>query len=594
MRPTLLTRLVVATSGVAVAAVLATAYVASTSTSGQLEREASRSLDDDLAIRDALVEHGLRAPSWSGVGDLLKRLAGSSGRQITLTTAAGELLADAHPDGAARPTRSLPGRLTGLPGRLGDPAALLDPLATVADGRALSPAVLNGDEIGAADGLLVPDDLVPDDDGSAADFRRRAETITTCLSPDASAGWPRGVPAPTACASVPRADNHWVDLQAELARRVVTCVTGSGATAWLGYDANGLARVATAGDDVSFARYRGCAASVLADTFDEQVAPAALLYIAEPASDPESWIARAGGGRIVAALGLIAAIALLVAIGLAARLVRPLRRLTDAAQDLAEGSRDVQVQVRGTDELARLGTAFNTMSNSIGAAEAQRRRIVDDVAHELRSPLTTVRGYLEAAHDGVVPIDADLVGSLLAETDRLQHLIDDLRDVAQAESGTLRLVCEPVDLASLLADVARRPGVTVAVEGGSAVVLADAFRLRQVFTNLVDNAVRHRATGGSVRVMCSSVTPGEVTVSVSDTGTGITADDLPHVFDRFYRADRSRDRATGGSGLGLAICRHLVEAHGGTISATSTLGVGTTFTVTVPAGEVVDPGAAHG
>lgn len=585
MRSTLLLRLVAATSGVAVAAVLATAYVASTSTSSELEREASRSLDDDLAIRDALVEYGVGAPTWDGVGETLARLATSSGRHVTMTTATGELLADADPDGTATPTQSLPGRLSGWPDRLGDPAALIDPLATLADGAELTPVLLSGTGIDGADGLLVPDILLQaDDDATSADYRRRAGAPTACLSPDASAGWPPGAPTIPACAPATLADNALVDLQAQLARRVVTCVTGSGAGAWLGYDVQGVARVATAGDDMSLARYRGCAASVRADTFDDQVAPAALLYLAEPAGAQQSWIARAGGGRVVAALGVILAIALLVAVALAVRLARPVRRLTDAAQDMADGHRDVEVPVRGTDELARLGAAFNTMSTSISAAEAQRRRIVDDVAHELRSPLTTVRSSLEAAQDGIVSMDADLVASLLAETDRLQRLIDDLGDVAQAESGTLHLVREPVDLATLLAEVAHRSGVTVDVVG-DVVVEGDAFRLRQVFTNLVDNAVRHTPAGGSVAVTCRPEPAGHVTVQVVDTGDGIAAADLPHVFDRFYRSDRSRDRTTGGSGLGLAICRHLAEAHGGSITATSIFGAGSTFTVTLPAAE---------
>jgi len=221
--------------------------------------------------------------------------------------------------------------------------------------------------------------------------------------------------------------------------------------------------------------------------------------------------------------------------------------------------------------------------------EAQRKAMVSDIAHELRTPLSNIRGWLEAAQDGVAEADDVLVASLLEEAMQLHHIIDDLQDLAMADAGTLRLHREAVSTQELFAQVtaahrarAEAVGVTLAAEDGDVELSADPVRLRQVVDNLVTNAVRHTGTGGSVRLR--GFTDGtDVVLEVRDTGSGIAADDLPHVFDRFWRAEKSRSRQTGGSGLGLAIVRKLVEAHGGKVEVASELGVGTVFRVRLPA-----------
>ena len=215
--------------------------------------------------------------------------------------------------------------------------------------------------------------------------------------------------------------------------------------------------------------------------------------------------------------------------------------------------------------------------------------MVSDIAHEMRTPVSNIRGWLEAVEDGVAAPDRRLLSSLLEEATLLQHVITDLQDLAEADAGALRLHREQVYLTDLLAQVAEahraqadRVGVTIAVRTeADPQVDADPVRLRQAVGNLVANAVRHTPSGGRVTISASA-TDAEVIVSVTDTGSGISAEDLPRVFDRFWRAEKSRSRQTGGSGLGLAIVRQLTEAHGGTVSATSTPAQGSTFTLHLP------------
>jgi two-component system sensor histidine kinase BaeS len=283
-----------------------------------------------------------------------------------------------------------------------------------------------------------------------------------------------------------------------------------------------------------------------------------------------------------------AAVALLLAFVVAGRILRPVGELTRAARRMREGDLDVRVAPRGNDEIARLASAFNDMAERLAQTERVKRQLVSDVAHELRSPVTNLRCGLEAIQDGLAAPDRERIDALHAEVLLLQRLIADLQDLALAEAGGLSLRCEPVDVEAAVHRAAggefARPPVAVAIGERAATVLADPGRLEQILRNLIGNARRHTPAEGRIEVRTSR-TGGEVAIEVSDTGSGIAPEHLPHVFDRFYRADPSRDRATGGAGLGLAIVRRLAEAHGGSVVAASDgLGRGAAFTIRLPAG----------
>jgi signal transduction histidine kinase len=275
---------------------------------------------------------------------------------------------------------------------------------------------------------------------------------------------------------------------------------------------------------------------------------------------------------------------------LARQLVAPLRQLTAAAEAMAAGDLSQQVQVRSQDEVGELGQAFNQMAGDLQAAEEVRRQMTADIAHELRNPLSVIRGNLEAIQDGIYPADAEHLAPVYQETMLLQRLVQDLRLLSLADAGQLPLIRTDVDVADLLAAAvassqaaAQDRGISIELDvpqgaREALVVHGDADRLRQVIGNLVGNALRYTPAGGRIALRARPDGP-KVRITVSDTGQGIAPEELPHVFDRFYRGDTSRDRASGGSGLGLSIARALIEAHGGTIDVQSTPGEGTTFSI---------------
>jgi two-component system OmpR family sensor kinase/two-component system sensor histidine kinase BaeS len=305
----------------------------------------------------------------------------------------------------------------------------------------------------------------------------------------------------------------------------------------------------------------------------------------------QAFLDRVRRSLLLAGLAAVL-LALLLGFVISWRLTAPVRRLTHAAGVIAAGDLSARVPATGRDEIADLGRAFNQMAASLSAGETLRRNLMADVAHELRTPLTVIQGNLQAILDGVYPLDEAQVAGLYDETRLLTRLVDDLRELALAEAGQLRLERAPVDLGALAQGVtanfmsaAEAAGVKLSAPAGDGEVqvLGDADRLGQVLRNLLSNALRHTPAGQQVEVRVAAE-GRHAALIVADTGTGISPEDLPHVFDRFYRGSKSRGRRVGSAGLGLAIARQLARAHGGEISVESAEGVGTTFTVRLPIG----------
>jgi signal transduction histidine kinase len=284
------------------------------------------------------------------------------------------------------------------------------------------------------------------------------------------------------------------------------------------------------------------------------------------------------------------AVALVVGGVLFRSIVAPLRHLTAASQAIAEGDLSARAPVQGRDEVAQLAGAFNRMAENLARAEEARQNQTADVAHELRTPLTIVQGALEAMLDGVYPTDRENLLAALAQVRTLGRLVEDLRLLALADAGQLRLDTAPLDLGVFLREVveahrlrAGEQGVNLALEMPPSLppVQADRDRLAQVMGNLLSNALRYVPQGGHVAVQVTE-RGSEVVVAVADDGPGVPPEDLPHLFERFWRGDRARRRIMGGSGLGLAIARHIVKAHGGRMWVHSVEGEGSTFTFTLP------------
>ena len=291
-------------------------------------------------------------------------------------------------------------------------------------------------------------------------------------------------------------------------------------------------------------------------------------------------------GRWLAAL----MVALLIGGLLFRSIIAPLRGLTTASQAIADGDLSVRAPVRGRDEVAQLAVSFNRMAESLDRAEEARRNQTADIAHELRTPLTVLQGTLEAMLDGVYPTDRENIWASLAQVQMLNRMVEDLRLLALADAGQLQLQASTLDLERFLRETvegyqaqARERGVALALETSPTLspVLADRERLAQVVGNLLSNGLRYVPRGGHIAVRATGGR-GEVAVSVADDGPGVPEEDLPHLFERFWRGDPARRRASGGSGLGLAIVRRIVEAHGGRTWAEPTPGGGLTITFTLP------------
>jgi histidine kinase len=290
----------------------------------------------------------------------------------------------------------------------------------------------------------------------------------------------------------------------------------------------------------------------------------------------------------VIAATLVAMVASLI---FSRNIVAPVRLMTTASGRIAEGHYDERVASQGSDELSQLAKSFNQMAEQLEQVESMRRQLIGDVAHELRTPLTSIQGSAEALMDGVLPASDETYLQIHAEAERLSHLVNDLQELSRVESHAIQLDFQTVDSTALIQTVTKRLQhqfdekrvmLTLSLPHDPIIVLADADRTIQILTNLIGNALQYTLKNGMVTVSIER-DKYEARVSVHDTGFGIPAEHLAHIFDRFYRVDKSRSRAHGGSGIGLTIAKHLVEAHGGKIWAESAgENKGSAFIFTLP------------
>ena len=307
---------------------------------------------------------------------------------------------------------------------------------------------------------------------------------------------------------------------------------------------------------------------------------------------------RSAVTEAIAIAGVAAFLAALIVSWFVSRqVVRPVREIMVASRRIAEGHYDERVGVPGNaerdelDELAQLALSFNQMAARLEQTESRRLELIGNVAHELRTPLASIKGYMEGLIDGVLPADAATFQQVYREADRLQRLVHDLQELSRVEAGAYELNLHPVPPERLVGGVTARLGRQFGEKGVALEtdlppdlppVLADEDRIGQVLLNLVGNALQYTPSGGRVRLSVRRE-GGMVAFAVQDTGIGIAPEHLMHVFERFYRVDRSRSRAGGGSGIGLTIARYLVEAHGGRITAASDgPGRGATFRFVLP------------
>jgi len=581
----LVVRLLATSVLVAVCAILATAWLAVQTTTRAIRQEQGQSLSDDRSVYDALLGFAASHPDWSGVSTLVTGQAGKLDRRITLMTPDRQVIADSSAGPSLQNAR---------------PSATVDPLQVDLgltggtdriDARAVGPYRLSAKERDDLRQLAEKQLSCMHDDGVdgqivvAPSGRPVVRTLTAGVKDPAEYCQSALLRRPTPTEAQPLA---------ALQKLTAACLHETNPklidilpdfTVW----PNPVSKD-PATNTARAKRVDACVQKSRKEQLSKYVAAPALLFVTDATTGvaaPVFDLTRANAIRIGAVTGAVLVITVLVTVLVGRRLVRPLRALADAAHQPADDQ--TRVPVTTNDEIGYLARALNELAARREQTEALRKTMVSDVAHELRTPLTNIRSWLEAAQDGLARLDPQLLSLLLEEAVLLQHIIDDLRDLAAADAGDLHLHREPVyvnDILEQVAEAHRGAAETAGVRlharhAADPEVLLDGTRLRQLVGNLVANAVRHTSAGGTVTIR-SEVRHGDLTIAVADTGTGIAPADLPKVFDRFWRADDSRTRSTGGSGLGLAIARKLAEAHGGAITVDSTLGAGSVFTIRLP------------
>lgn len=655
LRKSLFARLLAVSALVAACSVAATAWLAVQTTSGAIRQEQGQNLTADARIYHRLLGYAAAHPTWDGVAETVRELAEQSGRRIALTTQGRAPLADSA---APEPATALPAQASAVVDPLAVDTALsaesaggsgtttdrVDPRAVgpfrlpasertrlrkAADRSVacLSDFGIASDVVAGASGRPLIQVVGGNDPERVQGTRCAVDALDTptateekalkalnqladaCLKRQGREGvqlklglsWGQAAdPVPAEAVPMPAEGYPSLPPTAEPSvapssapepgvREERTAPPSSAPSP------GDQQAAVTSEDDRAVA---SCVGTARREQLSSYVASPALLFIGDTggATVPGFDLSPANTARIAGAAALVLALTVGASVLVGARLVRPLRALTGAAQRMRDGEDTAPVVVLADNEIGRLAAAFNDMSAHRARLEAQRKAMVSDVAHELRTPLSNIRGWLEAAQDGVAEPDPAFIAFLHDEAVQLQHIIDDLQDLAQADADALRLHPEPVRIEELLGQVAAAhqaradtAGVVLRVQAPPPgrpppALTADPVRLRQAVGNLVSNAVRHTPAGGEVTLRPYGSDEGDaVLVDVADTGSGIPADDLAHVFDRFWRGEKSRNRRTGGSGLGLAIVRKLAEAHGGTATAASVPGQGSVFTLRLPA-----------
>lgn len=559
---------------VAVIATTVTAWLTLQQASQQVTESADAQRQDIELITNELAEYGWTHGTWEGVATVVAELGVRTGQRIRLTTDEGSVVVDTD-NQAGRTARDVNSPPISI-----NPRPTLELSADLSTEPELVQATLA--EIDSyRSGVLL-----------AACLTRRLVPVTAVDGPN---GVPRYAPTTETDQDVLEDCTGFATVEdvarEEDAAQVSRCtelpvrpLVSSGVDVALEIPP---ALSTTEMEERARQTLADCLSQAFINRIDQdQLAPVPLSVYVGAVDDGAASLSP---GPILAAAGLVAALAVAGSLLVSRRVVRPIRALTGASYRLGQGDLTERVPVVGRDELAGLARSFNRMADSLQRGEERQRRLTADVAHELRTPLANLRGYLEALKDGVVTPDPELFASLHEEAVLQQRIVDDLQDLALAEAGSLLYHRSQVDLGELLETcrtahqaVAETAGVRLAVSNDDpGCVNADPDRLRQVLGNLVGNALRATAAGGSV-ALAARREGAYAIVTVSDTGTGIPREHLPYVFDRFWRADAARGRATGGSGLGLAIARQIVTDHGGTIRVASELGAGTTFTIRLP------------
>jgi signal transduction histidine kinase len=596
----LIVRLLATSVLVAVGAIAATAWLTAQTTTAAIEQQQGRSISDDALIYDTLMGYAATHASWDGVARTVESSGQKTGHRVTLLTLDRQVVADSAPTGpalgSAQPSATVdPLRVTTSTGEAGSPAGTID-------ARAVGLKRLTAAQVG---GSIDPRAVGPYR-LTAAERRRLdgyAQGALKCLSGNLNAGLVRrangrpvvtlGGATETGCGAKDLAMPTATEARAlrALTRRMDGCLhLKTSKYVWISplFEVFSSGPVLPAGVDLT--DIQKCLQSSLREQLTPYVAPPALLFVTDAkrgTTRPSISLTRKNVVRIAAGTGLVLVVAIATTVLVGLRLVRPLRRLTDSARRPIDEQERVPVGTR--DEIGYLAIALNDLFDRRESLEMQRQAMVTDVAHELRTPLTNIRSWIEAAQDGFTPTNAQLLELLHDETVLLQHVVDDLRDLAAADAGTLRLYPEFRFLNDVLTQVvdaqrgvAETSGVNLSTDFSADPQLSiDPVRLRQLIGNLVSNAIRHTDPGGRVTIR-TRTTDEDFVIEIVDTGTGIDRSDLEKVFDRFWRADASRSRATGGSGLGLAIVRKLAEAHDGTVTVASEVGVGSSFTVRLP------------